>query len=336
MSKRVTIKSIADDLGISHMTVSRALSEHPNVQKETRDAVRRRARELGYVPSAAARAMRGDKSAIVGLLVPNISNDFYARFANAFAEACGEQGLQVIIHLTDDAFDAEADAMRRLREIQARAAVVVPAPSPRPIPARADPPGLDLVHLIRQRPGAGEGAAILVEDAPAIAEAVQHLAALGHRRIAYIGAPKNLSSGRARLAAYQDGLAQAGLNVDERRVFTDKPSFAMGYRMMQRVLVQREATAVLCGGFEISNGALKAAMEAQALEADLAFVGYGDPDFYSWVAGGLTTVAVPVDELAHCAAKVVSRQGEAARDAGAFGFEAKLVVRDQTARGANA
>ena len=76
VSRRVTIKSIAKDLGISHMTVSRALSNHPNVLQETRDAVQKRARELGYVKSAAAKAMRGDDTRIVGLLLPNILNDF--------------------------------------------------------------------------------------------------------------------------------------------------------------------------------------------------------------------------------------------------------------------
>ena len=69
MAQRVTIKSIAQDLGISHMTVSRALSNHPSVREETRKTVLERAAELGYVRSAAASAMRGDATGIVGLLL---------------------------------------------------------------------------------------------------------------------------------------------------------------------------------------------------------------------------------------------------------------------------
>ena len=79
MSNRVTIKSIAKDLGISHMTVSRALSDNPKVKAETRTAVILRAQELGYVKSGAAKAMRGDQTTIVGLLLPNLANEFYAR-----------------------------------------------------------------------------------------------------------------------------------------------------------------------------------------------------------------------------------------------------------------
>ena len=82
---RATLKSIARDLNVSHMTVSRALSGHPNVKAETRDLILARAHELGYVKSFAANAMRGDPTAIVGLLLPNIVNEFYARFANTLA-----------------------------------------------------------------------------------------------------------------------------------------------------------------------------------------------------------------------------------------------------------
>ena len=128
MSGRVTIKSIAEDLGISHMTVSRALSNHPNVLKETREAVLKRARELGYVKSAAARAMRGDETRIVGLLLPNIVNEFYARFANTMALACEAQSLQLIIHLTGDDPGAEEKALERLHEVQAQGVVMVPSP----------------------------------------------------------------------------------------------------------------------------------------------------------------------------------------------------------------
>ncbi len=102
MSNRVTIKSIARDLGISHMTVSRALSDHPNVRPDTRKAVQDHARKVGYVKNAAAKAMRGDGTKIVGLLLPNIVNEFYARFANTLAQSCEDHSLHLIIHLTND------------------------------------------------------------------------------------------------------------------------------------------------------------------------------------------------------------------------------------------
>ncbi|MEX0339217.1 MAG: LacI family DNA-binding transcriptional regulator [Arenibacterium sp.] len=325
MSKRVTIKSIADDLGISHMTVSRALTDNPNVQKETRDAVRKRAAELGYVRSAAARAMRGETSPIIGLLIPNIRNDFYARFANALAEACEANALQLIIRLTKDDPAAERAAITGLREVQARALIMVPTPrTPEDAPAQLE--GIRCIQLIREREDAKEALAVLVDDDGAIRDAVKHLAGRGHQHIGFLGASRAFSSGRDRLAAFERGMAEAGLNLSAALVTTESPSVEMGYNATQALITQGKATAVICGGFEISTGALRAAIEADALHTRLAFVGYGDPDYYAWVQGGISTIEVPIDALVRSAMNRLlddKQPGQPAR----VGFPARLVIR---------
>ncbi|MCV6825481.1 MULTISPECIES: LacI family DNA-binding transcriptional regulator [Halocynthiibacter] len=326
MAGRVTIKSIAKDLGISHMTVSRALSNHPNVLKETREAVQKRAQELGYVKSAAAMAMRGGGTKIVGLLLPNIVNEFYARFANTMALACEEHSYQLLIHLTNDDLKAESLALEGLREIQAEAVVMVPAPGgTESTSTHLD--GMRVIQLIRQRKEKDPASAILVDDAPAIREAVQHLADKGHRHIAYIGADSALSSGRSRLASFRQGLAQAELPEETNLIQTGVPSFEMGREHTAEILQQKQATALICGGFEISNGALNAFMDASEQSApQMSFVGYGDPSFYSWINGGISTIRVPVDRLARKAVDIlVSSQTDGPSNP--LTFEAQLVVR---------
>lgn len=325
MAKRITIKSIAQDLGISHMTVSRALSNNPNVSKATRDAILARANELGYVKSAAASAMRGDATRIVGLLLPNIVNEFYARFANTLATACGQNGLHLIIHLTNDDPQAEDRAIARLREVQAMAVVMVPSPGGGDLGA-AHLRAMKVVQLIRQRPSIRQAAAVLVNDRDAIAQAVVRLAQLGHRSIGYIGADAGLSSGRNRLAAFQQGLATAGIPVTSEHMHTGAPSFAMGRDHARQLFASEGATAILCGGFEISNGALNAFMELpEAQRSQTAFVGYGDPSFYTWINGGLSTIRVPVDRLAHQTLAVLTDPDPA--DEAYFNFGAEFVDR---------
>ena len=326
VSGRVTIKSIAADLGISHMTVSRALSGHPNVQKETREAVQNRARELGYVKSAAAKAMRGDGTRIVGLLLPNIINEFYARFANTMALACEAADLQLIIHLTGDDSAAEGQALDRLREVQAQAVVMVPCP-PGSQGAAPFPQNMQVIQLIREREGADATSALLVDEGGAIGDAVRHLAQLGHRCIAYVGADSDLSSGRTRLSAFRQGIEAAGLIVDPAQRLTGVPTFETGQRHTKAILADGQATALICGGFEISHGALSALMEAGVLEGGaFAFVGYGDPSFYAWVGGGVTTLQVPVDALAKAAVDLLSGGGQRA-PVQRLQFPAHLVVR---------
>ena len=296
MSGRVTIKSIAQDLGLSHMTVSRALSGHSSVHAETRLAVLERARTLGYVKSAAASAMRGDATRIVGLLLPNLVNEFYAQFADTMARACEEQALHLVIHLTNDDEVNERRAILRLREVQASAVVMVPTPvadreEARPIE------GMHVVQLIRRRDSAP---ALLVDDASALAQAVDHLVGGGHRNIGFIGANLQLSSGRERFSAFRDSLHRHGIPMRDGLTITAAPSFQMGHDNVLALLDGNDAmTAVVCGGFEISNGALDACLErGLRFPADLAFVGYGDPAAYRWIAGGITTIRLPVVEMA--------------------------------------
>lgn len=323
---RITIKSIAKDLGISHMTVSRALSGHPNVLKETRETIQARARELGYVKSAAALAMRGDGPRIVGLLLPNIVNEFYARFANAMSLACDADALQLIIHLTNDDFETEELALARLLEVDASAVVMVPTPG------QADTPtpsygSLRVIELIRQRDTTHQHPSIMVEDATAIRDAVQHLVNQGHSKIAYIGANQALSSGRLRLEAFLGGAEVAGLDSDATQVRTGPPSFQMAQTHARDILETGASTALVCGGVEISNGALSAFMSRRKGTAvDFAFVGYGDPSFYAWVNGGVTTIQVPVLRLAKSAIELIKMadfNGSVPR----VSFPARLILR---------
>lgn len=308
MSDRVTIKSIAQELGISHMTVSRALSNHPKVNKNTRIKVLERAQKLGYVKSAAAIAIRGDKAPIVGLLVPNLINEFYARFSNKLAEICDENGWQPIIHITNDDIAREKNAILKLREIQAGAVVMVPAPGSL-LDEKKDLIDLQTIQLIRRRETSLGSDAVLVDDTEAIINAVTHLRTLGHTEIAYIGGAGSLSSGRSRLDAFLAGMNQAGLTPESKMIYTDSPTFGVGYASADTIISTGRATAIVCGGFEISNGALNAYLQkGLSIPEDISFVGYGDPSYYRWIGSGLSTIKIPVDALATTTAKILKQK----------------------------
>ncbi|MEM6462600.1 MAG: LacI family DNA-binding transcriptional regulator [Pseudomonadota bacterium] len=307
MAQRVTIKTIAEDLGVSHMTVSRALANHPNVNAKTRQQVLKRASDLGYVKSAAATAMRGDATGIVGLLLPNIVNEFYARFANALAIACDDRALSLIIHLTDDDAAREHQAVRRLRGVQADSVIMVPSP-------KADQDeelhldDLKVVQFIRRRQEASPTSGLLVEDKKAIASAVDQLFAKGHTKIAYIGASKSLTSGATRLSAFEEAMARNGLACNPELIRTGTPSFDLGCQSARSILETRtQASALVCGGFEISNGALDTCLrQGLKMPDDIAFIGYGDPASYMWINGGISTISLPVELLAEHALDIVS------------------------------
>lgn len=331
MSNRVTIKSIAQDLGISHMTVSRALSNNPKVRENTRKAVIKHAQELGYVKSVAATTMRGDQTTIVGLLLPNLVNEFYARFANSLATYIEDHGLQLIIHLTNDDINKERESILKLREIQAHAVVMVPAPG-----LLGDEQkylkDLQIIQLMRKRELRVPSREALVDDTGAIVQAVQHLASQGHTRIAYIGGEKSLSSGYSRMSAFITGMAAARLVPSADEIITDMPSFLMGHQSVQAIIDDGNVTAIICGGFEISNGALNGCLErGMHLPGDIAFVGYGDPSYYRWMSGGISTIKIEVDSLAAKTTKLLTQRGSANKDGLAQQLlMAELVIRQSS------
>ena len=308
MAPKVTIKTIARDLGISHMTVSRALSNHPSVSDVTREKILKHAAAVGYVKNAAAGTMRGDGTRIVGLLLPNLVNEFYARFANDLALACEASSLHLVIHLTDDNWDKELTSLLRLREVQADAVVMVPTPRPN---GERNPhlENLHVAQLIRTRNENFPVASLAVNDSPSIVDAVKHLVSRGHRDIAYIGATRQLSSGKQRYDAFAQGMSQFGLDVNERLVKTDVPTFAMGSDSVTSILErEKNASALICGGFEVSNGALEACLKlGVSMPEELAFVGYGDSSMYQWVNGGITTIDLPTHPLAEKAVSLIER-----------------------------
>lgn len=312
------------------MTVSRALSGNPNVNAETRELVLAHAKAVGYVKSSAAKAMRGDPTAIIGVLLPNITNEFYARFANRLAILCADRDLDLIIHLTNDDPDREYQSLQRLQALQASTVILVPAPGAN-APSMQLAESMRIIELIRTRQESQAWGKLLINDAPAIEAAVAHLVGMGKQRIAFIGADPSMSSGRGRLAAFESALAAHGLKPDPHLTRTGAPSFSMGHETMSQLLsLAAPPDALVCGGFEISNGALDCCLrKGQRFPQDMAFVGYGDPIGYGWIGKGISTIEISPEALADQASQMLLANPNAdARNV--ICFATKFVLRGST------
>jgi len=129
------------------------------------------------------------------------------------------------------------------------------------------------------------------------------------------------------LQADQNGLAAAGLQADKSLIYLGKPSLDMGRDNASQLIDAQVAMAILCGGFEISNGALSAFVQRRAPnDQGLAFIGYGDPSFYSWVSSRISTIHVPLDDLIQCAIYLVCDIAEVATQS-ALSYPETLMLR---------
>ena len=308
MSHSITIKDIALKLDLSISTVGRALADSPQISAKTKARVRQAALALGYVAHSGARAMRSGHSTLVGLLIPDVENDFYGTVAKALAECCNAAGYQLVLAVSEE--DRELERRQLLSLIEARAAGVVLVGSATPHPDTLTMlKRMKTVQLIR-RIDALESAWFGVDDAMGLKKATEYLIGKGHKRIAYIGGSRELSTGSQRLAGYESALRAAGLPVRDELVHTGTPRPAFAAEAFETMWgLNDRPTAVVTGGTRLTVGVLDAIahLGIKVPEA-LSVVGFGDAPWYRWWGSGLTTIGLPVREIAVSCGEYLLRQ----------------------------
>ncbi|MGR3745032.1 MAG: LacI family DNA-binding transcriptional regulator [Pseudooceanicola nanhaiensis] len=298
---QVTIKDIAHALGISHATVSRALNDSPLINAGTKDRIRAKADEMGYVPDPAARVMRGELSTIVGFILPDVQNHFYSATAKVLAESVSAAGFQLVLAISEDDPERERRHVEELRRARARGIVITPSAGLLPETANLlrDMP---VVQLVRAYPEV-RADVVTAEDAEATEKSTRHLLSLGHRRIAYVGGgTETLSTGTDRLAGFDRAMASAPDARSWRELVPPHPE--NGHAATVRLLSGTERpTGIVIGSSQLALGVLRAIGEfGLDVPGDISIVSYDDPDWHRLWGPGISTIDLPVREMAHFAA----------------------------------
>lgn len=331
----VTIRDIADDLAMSHSTVSRALADHPNVKAETKLRVQARARALGYVPNGLAQSMRGTHGSVLGLVIPDIQNEFYAAMAQIVADAAATRGFHLALSITEDDPDREMGDVRSL--LVARAAGIIITPSSQPRSETLEMlRGANAAQLVRQHPGIAHEA-VLIDDFAGVAAATRHLVNYGHRHIAYVGTHPDISCGLDRHEGFRAVMAEHGLDAGRAALGPPRPEFAQ-HAVTSLLAGERRPTGLVVGSSSLTIGALEALRGLRLnWPDDISVVGYGDPVWFKLIGSGLTTVQLPVQEMGRYATSLLMLrfQGNpivpARSGTQASRFAPSLVVRGSTA-----
>lgn len=299
-----TIKDIASALGVSHATVSRALNDSPLIGKATKERVRIAATEMGYIPDAAAKVMRGAQSKIVGFILPDVENHFYSAIARVIAETVAASGMQLVLAISEDDPDLELRHVTALCEARTRGIIITPVAELRDETA-ALLNNVACKQLVRRHPKVNADV-VVADDTAATYLATTHLLARGHRRIAYIGGgAETLSTGVDRVQGYRRAMLQMSDASPWVTVGPPKPDF--GYQAAISLLGHSEPpSAIVLGSSQLTLGTLKAIREhGLAVPGELSLIGYDDPDWFEYWAAGITTIALPIREMALMAASQV-------------------------------
>lgn len=304
---RPTVADIARAAGVSTATVSRALNDPMAVSAKLRDKVTRKVNELGYVPSGAARALASNRTFTVGAVVPTLNNAIFAASISAFEKTLSDNGYTLLVTVSNYDQPHEVELVRRLLEREVDALMLVGLDHHRDVWRLLDKSGCPVVAIW----GHDDNPAIPClgfDNAAAAAGAVDHLAALGHRRIGMVA---GISAGNDRARARRRGVEQAlrrhGLAVDP-ALFTEKPYSHNDGRAGLGELLQaaQPPTAIVCGNDVLAMGVMFEARDRGiAIPGDLSIIGFDNLPITEHLRPALTTIEVPSVAIGDASARAI-------------------------------
>ncbi|MBB6638067.1 LacI family DNA-binding transcriptional regulator [Cohnella thailandensis] len=329
---RATIYDVAKEAGVSIATVSHVLNGKGKISRERREEIRRIIERMNYQPSAIASALTSKKTFTLGLLIPDISNPFFAELARAVEDEGQRLGYSLFICSTDNQ-DRKVESYAALLRQKGVDGVIVGTGVDRlsslaPLLERSIP----VVFVSRECPDAPGIPSVVSDDYAGGAAAARHLLGLGHRRFAVIAESEAVSSSRERVRGFRDTLRDAG------PLPPVKLERAVGIRegrqqALKLLRAPDRPTAIFCCNDLIAIGLLQGAKElGLRIPADCSVVGFDDTILASVTDPPLTTVAQPIERIGHSVIRQLVQSAEGrAFERERLVLEPSLTVRASTA-----
>jgi LacI family transcriptional regulator len=314
-SKRVTVHDVAKEAGVSIATVSYTLNDSGSISDEIRKKVRKAAKKLGYRQNRAARAMKIGRSDIIGLVIPNIENPFFATLAQAVLLECQRRDLQVFLLDTEGSHESETKAMQGLVQQGVDGIIVFPIDdSDLGAGGAVDVP---VVVLDRDSVDRDVVQAEFAEGGRLLAE---HLLSLGHKRFGLLEGPQLAVSARQRSEGFIDAVGTNGKIVWR----YEHPFELTLTEQAKKLLKKGDVTAIFCGNDLIAMGAMHHLQEqGVAIPEKISVVGFDDIQFSGIVSPALTTVRMPIAQMGVEAVNLLARR---LRDVEKIGSRSKVIL----------
>ncbi|HEX4679588.1 MAG TPA: LacI family DNA-binding transcriptional regulator [Gaiellaceae bacterium] len=306
LAQPVTLADIAREAGTSASTASRALNGRGYVSEAARDRLVAVANRLGYVPNASARTLKQRTSRVVGVVVSDLDNQFYARLAAGIEQVLREADYQMMV-LGDNSEAAEEVAgARTFLAMRAPGVIMTPV-------------GSDATELLRSRGIAVVEVDRRLADVPCDAvvidnerggrEATMHLVGLGHRRIGLLGVETDWTSDAGRLSGYRTALRNAGITFDKRlmvRIPLHSPDTEM---RIEALLDEGAPTAIFAANNTLAEQVWHVLRRrGLRIPGDVSLVGFDDVPWMGMVDPAITVVEQPTLELGRRAALLLLRR----------------------------
>jgi len=293
-----TVLDVAKCAGVSPITVSRVINRSGSFSEETRKRVEAAVAELGYVQNSVARSLRSSRTNTIALIVSDITNPFFTSLARGVEDTASDAGYTVFFCNTDELTEEEERYTQVLLQKQVDGFLLVPAHSSLNSIEKIQKHNIPLVIIDRWLPGVAVDS-VRCDSVEGSYQLTRLLLSLGHRNIALISGPKDVSTSIDRVSGYRNALEEAGLPFDPANVQYGEFVQSSGYALTKRVLaMDPRPTAIFGANNFIAIGVLKALNDAGIkVPGEISVVGFDDLPELLVVSPFLTVASQPAYEM---------------------------------------
>lgn len=309
MSSEVTLKHIAEALGVSAMTVSRALNDRDNVDEKTKQRVRNKAKSMGYTPNRVAKGLVSRKTHTLGVVIPEITHAFFPEVVRGIEEVAYKSDYQLFLTNANELFSREKEAIETLRSQRVDGLLISSSLTCEDYSFYESiiQGGAKVVFFDRCIENIG-ASCVSVNDRESSRKITEHLIVEhGYTSIAHLSGPQKVSIGKERLLGYKDALKAHNIALNEELVIQAGFKEETGYEAMVKLLEKgggEHPGAVVFVNDPTAIGAIEAIKEyGLTIPDDIAIVGFTDDIRSSLLDVPLTTVRQPAYQMGEQAAE---------------------------------
>lgn len=302
-----SIKDVAREAGVSIATVSRVLNDIDVVNEETKKKVVDAIKKLGYRPNIVARSLKTQRTKTIGILVPDISSQFYPEIVRGAEDVSNIYDYNVILCNSDFDGEKEKEYLRVLKEKMVDGVLYMSSSLQDDILELINELDLKTV-LVETKDKEGTLPSVIIDNVKAAYDATKYLLDKGLKNIGYIGMKKEaLNAWAIRYNGYEDALKEAGVEVDSDITYFKSLKASTGYEGVKEILASgKKLEGLICGSDEVAMGAINALRDSGIkVPEDVKVIGFNNISAAELFYPKITTVAQPMYDMGSVAMRML-------------------------------
>ena len=332
---RVSLKDLAQELGVSIATVSRALHNSPEIGQEMQRKVKELAQKMNYKPNPFALSLRSEAPKVIGVVVPNLVTHFFAAVLDGIESEARKEGYNVISANSHERQEDETRAIDNFNSMHVEGIIACLAQETTDYShfEEISKMGIPLVFFVRTMPNA-RFSCVTANGAEAAQQATQHLIDTGSRRIAFIGGPNHLDIVQRRKHGYLEALRENRIPIERELVSCHRIDYDVALQETIRLLSMPNRPDAILAFNDIVTFAAFTAIKQKGLRIpeDVALIGFTDDDHARYVTPRLSTIEDQSQLIGQNACQLLLRQIKGDTKIYQEVVPLKIVIRETSAK----